>query len=55
MGGGADLLVPAPFMELAASRMPRASYVNVPDAGHAIPWERPDEFNAALVEFLRTV
>jgi pimeloyl-ACP methyl ester carboxylesterase len=55
VGGGADLLVPAPFMELAASRMPRASYVNVPDAGHAIPWERPDEFNAALVEFLRTV
>ena len=55
VGGGADLLVPAPFMELAASRLPRARYVNVPDAGHAIAWERPEQFNAALLDFLRTV
>jgi pimeloyl-ACP methyl ester carboxylesterase len=54
VGGGADLLVPAPFMELAASRMPRARYVNVPDAGHAIAWERPGAFNAALLDFLRS-
>ncbi|HWU11841.1 MAG TPA: alpha/beta hydrolase [Streptomyces sp.] len=55
MGGGADLLVPAPLMELAASRLPRAEYVSVPDSGHAIPWERPDRFNGALLAFLRTV
>jgi pimeloyl-ACP methyl ester carboxylesterase len=55
MGGGADLLVPAPLMELAASRLPCARYVDVPDAGHAIAWERPAEFNAALLGILRTV
>jgi len=27
----------------------------VPDAGHAIAWERPEQFNAALLDFLRTV
>ncbi|MGR7027543.1 alpha/beta fold hydrolase [Geodermatophilus sp. URMC 62] len=45
--------VPAPFMELAASRLPRARYVSGPDAGHAIAWERPGPVNAALLEFLR--
>jgi pimeloyl-ACP methyl ester carboxylesterase len=38
--------------EFAASRLPRARYVSVPDAGHAIAWERPGPFDAALLEFL---
>ena len=53
VGGGADLLVPAPLTESAASRLPRARYVNVPGADHAIAWERPGPVDAALLELLR--
>ena len=40
-------------MDFAAPRLPRARYVSVPDAGHAIAGERPGRFTAALLEFLR--
>ncbi|MEV0686890.1 alpha/beta hydrolase [Nocardia sp. NPDC050378] len=53
VGGGADLLAPAPLLEQAAARLPQGRYAHVPDAGHAIAWERPDEFNRALLGFLR--
>lgn len=35
-----------------AARMPRAEVVVVPNARHALPVERPDEFNAAVSRFL---
>lgn len=34
-----------------AAKMPRAEVVVIPDARHALPIERPAEFNAAVAEF----
>ena len=55
VGGGADLLVPSPLVELAAAHIPGAVTRHIPDAGHAMAWERPGRFNEIVVEFLRTV
>jgi 2-succinyl-6-hydroxy-2,4-cyclohexadiene-1-carboxylate synthase len=36
-----------------ASAMPGAARVEIPGAGHAVPWERPDDFVAAVDTWLR--
>jgi 3-oxoadipate enol-lactonase len=40
--------------ELAA-RIPQASRIDFPDAGHLIPMERPGAFTEALLDFAKTV
>lgn len=52
VAGGADLLVPTPLLAYAADRIPGADFVAIPDAGHAVPWERPAEFNAIALDFM---
>jgi 3-oxoadipate enol-lactonase len=52
--GAEDELTPAKIMELMARRIPHAQFVKVPAAGHSVYFERPDEFNRILMEFLRT-
>ena len=51
--GGADLLAPPALMHCWASYLRSATYVNVPDAGHSINWERPQEFNDHVLRFLQ--
>jgi len=51
--GGADLLAPPALMHFWASHLPSATFVNVPDAGHSINWERPQEFNDHVLRFLQ--
>jgi len=41
--------------EYMAAKIPGARRVVVPGAGHAANLDRPDEFNAALVQFLESV
>ena len=53
VSGGADLMVPTPMVAYAAARISGAQHETIPDAGHAIAWERPEEFNRILVSFLR--
>lgn len=52
LAGGADLLVPTPLMAYAAGRVRGADFVAIPDAGHAVPWERPAEFNGVVLDFV---
>ena len=55
VGGGADLLVPSPLVEVAAAHIPGAMTAHIPDAGHAMAWERPARFNQIVLEFVREV
>lgn len=50
--GEEDVLTPATTMELMARRIPHARFVKVPGAGHSVYFERPDEFNRIVLEFL---
>lgn len=50
--GGADLLAPPALMRTWASHLPLARFVEIPDAGHSINWERPEQFNMLVLAFL---
>jgi pimeloyl-ACP methyl ester carboxylesterase len=50
--GGADLLAPPALMHFWARHLRQASFVNIPDAGHSINWERPQQFNEQVLRFL---
>jgi pimeloyl-ACP methyl ester carboxylesterase len=47
-----DLLAPPALMEIWAAHVKQHEWVVVPDAGHAVAWERPDIFNAKVIEFV---
>jgi pimeloyl-ACP methyl ester carboxylesterase len=52
MTGDADLWIP-PFLLLQISdRFPVSEVAIVHDAGHAIQWERPEMFNAHVLDFI---
>jgi pimeloyl-ACP methyl ester carboxylesterase len=53
MAADADLLAPPGLMWLWATQVKDAQWAVVPDAGHAVAWERPDLFNANLVRFFK--
>jgi pimeloyl-ACP methyl ester carboxylesterase len=46
-----DMLTAAPLCQEVAKAIPGCRYVEIPGAGHAGPFEKPDEVNAALLEF----
>lgn len=50
--GTDDALFPAPLVIDSASRLRGATIVEIADAGHSPYFERPDEYNAALLQFL---
>jgi pimeloyl-ACP methyl ester carboxylesterase len=52
LAGDADLLAPPALMRLLAARIPDAELVTVPEAGHSAHWERPEEWNRLVLEFL---
>jgi pimeloyl-ACP methyl ester carboxylesterase len=49
----ADLLSPPGLMRLWARHVKGAQWTTVPDAGHAMAWERPDVFNDIVLRFLK--
>jgi pimeloyl-ACP methyl ester carboxylesterase len=53
IAGGADLIAPPALMQLWARHVRGAEFVSISDAGHAVAWEKPAEFNAAVLDFLR--
>ena len=53
IAGGADLIAPPGLMRLWARHIRGSEFVTISDAGHAVAWEMPTAFNAAVVEFLR--
>lgn len=51
--GDADLLSPPGLMRILAARVPDCRLVTIPEAGHSAYWERPADWNRAVLEFLR--
>jgi 3-oxoadipate enol-lactonase len=51
--GEEDVLTPAKTMELMGRQISHAQFFKVPGAGHSVYFERPDEFNRIVLEFLR--
>jgi pimeloyl-ACP methyl ester carboxylesterase len=52
MTGDADLWIPPFLLRRVGETIPNSRVVIVPDAGHALQWERPDAFNAAVLDFI---
>ena len=50
--GTDDGLFPPPLIVDSASRLANATIVEIADAGHSPYFERPDDYNAALLAFL---
>jgi pimeloyl-ACP methyl ester carboxylesterase len=53
--GDKDKMIPVEHSELIAERLPDAEFVVVPDAGHMVLLEKPDEVTAALAALVRRV
>ena len=49
----ADLLAPPALMRLWARYLQNHEWAAIPDAGHAMAWERPGTFNDIVLDFLR--
>lgn len=52
IGFGDDRMVPTVFGREVAATIPGARYVEIEDCGHYGYLERPDDVNAAIIEFL---
>lgn len=52
IAAGADLLAPPPIMKMWADHLRGHNWVNIPEAGHSIAWEKPAQFNAATLDFI---
>ncbi len=51
--GEEDVLTPPPAMQSITSKIPHARFVTVPQAGHSVYFEQPEDFNHIVAEFLR--
>jgi pimeloyl-ACP methyl ester carboxylesterase len=47
-----DLLAPPALMRIWAAHLRKHEWVVVPDAGHAVAWERPEIFNEKVIDFV---
>jgi 3-oxoadipate enol-lactonase len=52
--GEEDVLTPPGTMELMARRIEHARFVKVAGAGHSVYFERPEEFNRTVLDFLHS-
>jgi len=52
LSGEEDLLTPPKYSDFLVERIPGARLVRFPQAGHMLPVEKPEEFNAAIEKFL---
>lgn len=53
ISGDADLISPPPIARLFARTIPGAELAVLTECGHSAYWERPDPFNAAILDFLK--
>ena len=51
--GEEDVLPPPPAMQSIKSKIPHARFVTVPQAGHSVYFEQPEDFNRIVADFLR--
>jgi len=52
IAGAADLITPPAIMRLVRDAIPGATMVVAEETGHSVYWERPDLFNASILDFL---
>ncbi len=52
LAGELDAIIPAELIERAHHHVPGSRFVPIPNAGHSVYWELPDQFNAVLDELL---
>lgn len=52
--GDADLYAPPFLMKAAADLVPNARFAVIRDAGHAPFWEQPEQFNALILDHIRS-
>lgn len=50
--GGADTFVLPKIGRMAAQRIPNATYVEIPNATHKLPYENPKAFTEAIISFI---
>jgi pimeloyl-ACP methyl ester carboxylesterase len=50
--GADDVITPPDEMQRMTAAMTHATYVEIPQAGHLAPWERPDVVNSTMARFL---
>ncbi|GAB6184906.1 alpha/beta fold hydrolase [Thermopirellula anaerolimosa] len=55
VAGEFDVLSPPSEMRMMANAIPGARFEVIPGAGHMTPMERPDEFNAILRDYLKSL
>ncbi len=55
LSGEHDRNAPPPMMERMAGRIPGARYICLPGVGHLPNLEAPAEFDAAVIEYLRSI
>ena len=52
MPGDQDLQTPPWVMRRQRDHIPGASFIVLPEAAHAINWEKPEDFNRNVLEFI---
>jgi pimeloyl-ACP methyl ester carboxylesterase len=50
--GDADLYAPPSVLRMFSARMPHAETAVIAETGHSSYWEKPEEFNRTVLEFL---
>jgi len=54
IGGENDILKPVnPYSKLIHEKTPNSDLFVVPDSGHAVTFEKPEDFNRVVLDFLR--
>lgn len=53
LAASADWLAPPALMKLWASKVKNMEFDEICDAGHSVAWEKPDEFNSRVLQFMR--
>jgi 3-oxoadipate enol-lactonase len=48
-----DVYAPPPLMSKMAERIPNCSFAVITGAGHSAYWEKPDEWNRLVIDFLK--
>ncbi|MHA1960615.1 MAG: alpha/beta fold hydrolase [Candidatus Thorarchaeota archaeon] len=56
IAGEVDILKPAyPYSKLIHDRLPNSEMTIIRDSGHAVTFEKPDEFNSIVLDFLHKI
>lgn len=52
LAAGADQLAPPDLMRIWATHVNNHEWALIPEAGHSVAWEKPDEFNQIVLGFI---